>query len=549
MTTGILIRVMAPGLASPALAVHVFFRARDPHGEAAYESLLAMWSGCKDVLGMCEAVEPLALPVDLPKSPVDALGSGPLAACQCPGSGIEQALALREHDVFCLVVMLAPEPVPGVGWQQLDQRWAAVAANAAAGAVLGEAHLYLALLDGDHDKRQAKWPHHGGGRTDHAGGAGSLIASNAQAVRAAMAASPDARSGWWRRGSVTTHGFALWEASSPDDSRVERRIALVAARAQEAALDAWVWTRGDAALPPFGRYLLHAAKIRYELRVHAGGQDLRQLRRQADERVNGLLDLLAQEDEAGSAPASNKDLVAASTQLAAVQAGSPGLVNVVTGLREMRRTVQIAAANMAAVLGSDAPGLQVADANHAGPLADDRDLAAWFVQRLDDDVLYLEAACDRTRDVVTVTATVVQHRLGQRSEAAHRRQEQFSLLQTAIIGALILGLTAVPALGYQIPLPGPVKAPVIAALGAIALLLASIVLRLALQSGRGPLAWLSHAAFGLAVAALVWLAVAWISSDAYHALATKGTTGMLAAIGFVVGTLASIIISSRRSER
>jgi hypothetical protein len=547
VTAGILFRVMAPTLASPALAVHVFFRSRDPHGEAAYESLLAMWSRCKDVLGMCEAVKPLALPVDLPKSPVDAMGSGPLAACQCPGSGIEQVMALREHDVFCLVVMLAPKPVPGVGWQQLDQRWAAVAANAA---VLGEARLYLALLDGDHDKRQAKWPHRRGGHTDHAGGAGSsLIASNAQAVRAAMAASPDARSGWWERGSVTTHGFALWEASSPDDSRVERRIALVADRAQEAALDAWVWTRGDAALPPFGRYLLHAAKIRYELRVHADGQDLRQLRYQADERVNGLLDLLAQEDEAGSAPASNKDLVAASTQLAAVQAGSPGLVKAVTGLREMRRTVQIAAANMAAVLGSDAPDLQVADANHAGPLADDRDLAAWFVQRLDDDALYLEAAYDRTRDVVTVTATVVQHRLGQRSEAAHRRQEQFSLLQTAIIGALIIGLTAVPALGYQVPLPGPVKAPVVAALGAIALLLASIVLRLALQSGRGPLAWLSHAACGLTVAALVWLAVAWISGDAYHALATRGTTGMLAAIGFVVATLASIIISSRRSER
>jgi hypothetical protein len=341
----------------------------------------------------------------------------------------------------------------------------------------------------------------------------------------------------------------LWEALSPEDSRIERRIALVTGRSQEAALNAWAWTRGDAGLPPFGRYLLHAAKIRYELRVHAGGQDLRQLRHQADERVDGLLDLLAREEKVGSVPASNKDLVAASTQLAAVQAGSAGLVKAVTGLREMRRTVQIAAANMAAILGSDAPDPQVADANHAGPLADDRDLAAWFMQRLDDDTLYLEAACDRTRDVVTVTATVVQHRLEQSAEAAHRRQEQFSLLQTAIIGAVIIGLTAVQALGYQVPLPGPVKAPVIAALGAIALLLASIVLRLALQPRRGPLAWLSHAAFGFTVAALVWLAVAWISRDAYRALATKGTTGMLAAIGFVVGTLASIIISSRRSER
>jgi hypothetical protein len=176
-------------------------------------------------------------------------------------------------------------------------------------------------------------------------------------------------------------------------------------------------------------------------------------------------------------------------------------------------------------------------------------MADWFAQQLDDDVLYLEAARERTRDITAVTATVVQHRLQQRQEAGRRRQERFNLLQTAIIGAVIVALTAVQALGYQIPLPGPVKPPVIATLGAIALLLASIVVRLALSSGRQPLAWLSYTAAGLTVAALTWLAVAWVSCDALHKLAVPATTSVLAAFGFAVGVGAAYAVSTRRSGR
>ena len=126
-----------------------------------------------------------------------------------------------------------------------------------------------------------------------------------------------------------------------------------------------------------------------------------------------------------------------------------------------------------------------------------------------------------------VTATVVQHRLQQRQEDARERQERFNLLQTAIISAVVLGLTAVQALGYQLPLPGPLKPPVIAALGAIALLLATIVVRLALSSGRRLLAWPSYMAAGLTFAALAWLAVAWISGDGLNKLAAPATTRLV----------------------
>lgn len=532
-------RLMARRLANQALAVYVYFPAAGPDREQAYAQLREVWSACGEQLGMCEAIPQLDLPTELPILPVPAGGPRPLAARQRPGAAIEQALVLRAHDVLSLVVMLAPEPSAGIGWNQLDRQWLAAAWEAPPAAVLGEARLYLALLssDDDSDGADGSSPRRAPGISESR----NIARSAARNVRAAMPAAPDAREWWWRRASTTRQGFALWEASAPEDSRPDRRIAVVAARERETAVDEWVWTRGDAILPPLGRYLLHAAKVRYELRVHAGGQEVRKLRNQADARVDDLLGLLAHEDQASSVPESEESLIAASTRLVAVQAGSAGLVQAATRLREMRRTVQIATANMAAALGSGS-----AD---AGPLADDRQMADWFAQQLDDDVLYLEAARERTRDITAVTATVVQHRLQQRQEAGRRRQERFNLLQTAIIGAVIVALTAVQALGYQIPLPGPVKPPVIATLGAIALLLASIVVRLALSSGRQPLAWLSYTAAGLTVAALTWLAVAWVSCDALHKLAVPATTSVLAAFGFAVGVGAAYAVSTRRSGR
>ena len=66
-------------------------------------------------------------------------------------------------------------------------------------------------------------------------------------------------------------------------------------------------------------------------------------------------------------------------------------------------------------------------------------------------------------------------------------------------------------------------------------MLASIVVRLTLASGRQPLAWLSYTAAGLTAAALTWLAVAWTSLDILK-LAATATARMLAATGFVVAT-------------
>jgi hypothetical protein len=70
------------------------------------------------------------------------------------------------------------------------------------------------------------------------------------------------------------------------------------------------------------------------------------------------------------------------------------------------------------------------------------------------------------------------------------RQAELTLLQTALIGGLLMVLSAIQALHYTVPLPSPLHAPLIALLGSLALAL--------LSSSRigGFSAWVGPAAAG-----------------------------------------------------
>lgn len=498
------------GGASQALAVHVFLAARGEHAEASYRRLRELWAGCAEELGTTAPIPDLALPAVLPEHPLEETTRiRPLAAASSEAAGeIVQALVLREHDVYCLAVMIAPDPAEEVGWSELEARWTAVSDQSASSPpdrILGEARVFLGLIeDAQHKAAAASCP--------------------------SMDTDPGAE--WWRHAHRTASGLLLWEDGARADERALRRFVALARRRDERLLDAWVWTRGEAELPPFGRYLMHMARIRYELRVYAGGATVRRLRDEADGRVAQFLDLLD-----GDIPSDSAELLSATTRLGVLRVKSAGLIAALTGLREMRRTVQIAASNMAASLGGESV------------LRDDRALTDWFEVQLADDALYVEAACDRTREVADIASTVMAQGIQERREAAEDRRNRFSLLQTAIIGAIVMVLTAVQALGYQIPLPGPAKAPLVAVLGAITLLLALLVLRLASSESRTPQAWVGHACAGLTAAATVWLLVAWLWSAAAHHTAPDGLTASLSGLGFAVGTGASCLFSARRSTR
>ncbi|ACU75427.1 hypothetical protein Caci_6581 [Catenulispora acidiphila DSM 44928] len=547
----------SPSPTAQALAVHVFFSAEGEHARASYARLRDLWTACGDSLGMTTPVPRLGMPVELPPTLAAPSVLGPAAARQSVAEGIVQAFVVRERDVYCLAVMIAPDAAERLGWSELEARWSAVVtAGASAGAgtpnavPLGEARLFLALVNTMPDGVAAP-----------------------SGVREAMPQHPDTDEAWWRRGHRTDSGLLLWETASRPDDRAVRRFAVVASRRDEKLMDAWVWTRGEAEVPPFGRYLMHMAKIRHELRIHAGGDAVRRLRTEADSRVERLLQLLE-----GEIPAGPAELVAASTRLAVLRVQSAGLIAALTRLREMRRTVQIAQWNMAAALGEDGgiegqasavsgPGHIRARASDnevggpvsgrpgttgsrpgtppATPLTDDRALADWFATRLDDDALYVAAACDRTRDVAEITATVVEHGLHEHRQAAEDHRDRFSLLQTAIIGAVLMVLTAVQALGYRVPVSGPVKAPLVAVLGAVTLFLAAFVLRLATASDHRPQALLSHIAAGLSGAALVWLLVAIGWTEQAHHSSPRGLTCLVSGFGFVVGVAVARLLSRR----
>lgn len=502
--------MMTPTLESNALLVHLFVAVDGKHRDADHEYLRQVWRACGAVLGMTEPIAITGLPVE-PEAGWDgsAGSSGVVAARTRPGSGVQQAVLRREHDTFCLAVMREPAPDDGASWAELDRQWSRAIDEQAMGqpptGVIGVARLFLARLV---DPAVTSTPD----------------AALTEAVRARCPAHANAGT-WWQRGVGVGEGFAVWEASARDDGRVERRIVVVAAANCDAELSAWTWTRGDQEMTPFARYLLHTAKLRYQLRVWRDGQGFRPLRRETDHTVGTLLGMVVTSAQRMRS-LSQAELLNASAQLVSLQARELGLVQRSSSLREMRRTVDIAASNAMALTG----GAQV-----EGLFAADRALAGWFAQQLDDDTTYLEAARERAKEIGGLTDQLVQR-------GRQQRQERFNLGLTGIIGAIGISLATIQSLNYTVPLPGSVKPAVVATLGALTLFVFLVVLRLTVPDRRWSLA-LAQTGFGLITAALTWVGssvIAGASVSSAWAWAYSGT-------GFLVGTTTAVI--ARRLRR
>ncbi|GAA3017561.1 CATRA conflict system CASPASE/TPR repeat-associated protein [Streptosporangium longisporum] len=423
---------MTAPLTDPAFVVHVFGPA------TGYDDLRPVWTACADALGMTAPIPSLGLPVDLP---ANLPRSEAVAARQAPDQAV-QAIVRRNHDTLILSVALFGD------WDTMQTRWTSAADN---GWSFGEAWIYTAAGSDPGD---------------------AVVGPSA---------------------NVEGHTL-VWEASgAPDDRRLRRFIAL----SQDDHLiesDAWLWSRGDERLPPFARYLLHTAKIRYQLRVRDDYDEeihLRTVTRDTDallaEARNALL------VDSRSLPG----LLTIRARLAAHTVQSTGLTGVRTRLTEMSRTVEIAAAN-------------ARPPSRHGLFADDLSLAEWFSHRLADDTHYLTAASERVHDIMSALSMAVEAALDQRREQLHaeesaavQRKERLNLLQTAIIGSTLMILAAVQAFQYRLPLPPSLQAPLIAVLGTLALLLATITLW---TRSPGPAQiWTGRLTTALASATVAWL--------------------------------------------
>jgi predicted nucleotide-binding protein len=127
------------------------------------------------------------------------------------------------------------------------------------------------------------------------------------------------------------------------------------------------------AIPPLARYLLHAAKLRYEMRVWRSDSQARELRATLDSLSSELRRLGA------SDPARERLLRLRSLDVKLLDAD----------LRDLRHAVEIAAGNLSRAF--DLSGLLVP----GGAFADDAALAQSLLEALDDEVAYLGRAAER----------------------------------------------------------------------------------------------------------------------------------------------------------
>jgi len=503
------LRAVGSALGRYEFVAHVYIAATGPHADEGYAWLRALWNELGVRFGIAHAFE--NIPEELPADVSVPSGDGVVAARKADGPAQRQAVVRRIGDVLCLSAVFAPPAGDRPTWDTLDGEWATALPPRADG-VLGSVRIVQAEL---------------------ADPACSLDATALGPVVGGLLVVPG---DWAARGVVRAEppwgSFAVWEASDHPvtDDRFDRRLVVIAPHGRGHELSAWTWTY-DRELPPLARYLMHAAKVRFELRVWAADTSRSQLRRDTDRAIARLLRLADQvRDGHEPDPAALMDV---SVPLTRLQAGELGLVDRASRLRDMRRAVQVAATNMAALARNDQDG---------GLFADDRDLAEWFQRQLDHDAGFLDSAAERARTVAALGDQLVTRGL-----ASH--QERVNLGLTGVIGAVLLVLAAIQSLGYQFPLEPRVKdaviPPAIAVSGAIALVLSMIVLRTASRRRALPAAVLS-ASVSLLAAAAVWLGIAVVCVVTAVALPAPGVIAAWAGLGAVLAGTASYRVPSRR---
>ncbi|MDG4765908.1 nucleotide-binding protein [Solwaraspora sp. WMMD406] len=352
----------APEIVDQQLVIHQYFPLDGPAAAAAVDEVELMWAYCRQVFGMTDPIAGTGLSDHLPTGWADVSvppgDESALAAQQHPVGGF-QSLLRRHHDVVNLSVALAPgmafapgmasdadtdadtgagaEAGTGTGeggstWLTLERRWRDVlrltAAEAGSGtgtasdattSAFGQDRLFVALLGSPEPTSTARL--------------GRLLARALPVVETADS--------WWEQGVEIDPAFAVWELTPRRDSRAYRHLVVAAGSRHDADLSDWLWSDGGVAIPPLARYLLHTAKLRYQLRVW------------------------------------ERDRSASMTGTSGTAAARRAV------MLRMRRTVEIARSNMAAVVDG-------APTTGAGPFADDRAMADWFTRQLGDDAAYQE---------------------------------------------------------------------------------------------------------------------------------------------------------------
>ncbi|MGC4949520.1 CATRA conflict system CASPASE/TPR repeat-associated protein [Streptomyces sp. DT224] len=447
-----------PRLAREALQLHYFF-ASQQFGNPGGRLLDLLWETCAQA-GMDTAVQPggeLALPVAL----TDGVGFQSLRQ-RSDATGSRQAMLYRLHETVGLTVMLAADEGPGRTAAEsaqvlstLERSWEENRARAAA--MRGVVGTDTSLIGSVRIRRALGVP-------DSTSPPDPALVG--EALRRELA--PQSR---LSRPVETDTGLTLWEITrlgTGSSACRELLVTTVATDQQEGLLDDWSWYPEHGGFVPLTRYLLGAAQIHasYRLRLDrdaALSRRLARLRRTGDELTRQWLELTT---DSTSRPATGRRLLARWERIAerAQQSlAEERLASATTyDLRNVTHTLEVASAALL-VLGTHADGRpRVLDA--------DEEKRTQLAAVLSDDVMQFDSA----REQVAEAARVASESAAQRLQS---HQQYLSLVQTTVIGSVLLALTVVQTLGYKLPVPERLHAPLITLLGASALSLPLLVVR------------------------------------------------------------------------
>lgn len=334
-----MVATSGPAAVGQELVAYLFAVTDGPDAEKARGAVDRIRRRADDVLR-------LQFPIEAGGQPPDGL----LVARQSPDTAC-QLLLRRDADLLTMSLLVTePGPQDGSsGWSALDALLDEVV-GADAGALLGAVRLYLAKT--------------GDQAADPAVGVRGRTARELPAARQEAA--------WWDQGPAVTGRLRAWDLRPHAIGRSDRGILVLAPPGGDRELSLWAWSDGGHHLAPFARYLKHAAKVDYELRVHHAAAPVTELCRQLEDGI------LAR--QAGGPDATEPQL----SELGRRAAARIALV------KSMDRTVEIAVANARAALETEMPA-------HGGLLDEDAATWLWFRQRLGDDVAYLENLYEAVR--------------------------------------------------------------------------------------------------------------------------------------------------------
>lgn len=301
---------------------------------------------------------------------------------------------------------------------------------------------------------------------------------------------------------------------------------MLAPEQRETELDEWTWAvAGHQGLMPFTRYCLHVAKGRYQAEVYRRLRPVSEVIRETDTTARDVLRVL---DETGRRTADAATLVAADASLQHQQLRDAGLLWTLTRLQEMEQTADIARTNAR----RHAPTCTTA---HTGDTLFARDDAtlSWLVGQLGRDVKYLDALEKRATALHAVASAAVQGALAQ-------RRDRLTVLQTSVIGALVMALAGIQAFTYSPPVPDRLQGPLICLLTVIAVALPLLIGRwTGVVPGIGPYRWTDlAAAIGLG-AATGWF----VSATAWHLTADRPAPHPMTAAAVATGALAVLLVT------